>query len=398
MPSPALLFIVNASTLGRFGLPGVTTMCAVEKDSAEFLEKPIEGRLSDRLSAMDLRFQELEQMIGDPEQQANGSKFQEILREHGSLSPLIQLHRKYLACLGELEEANEIIASGSDLELKELAEMELGELQQATKASARAIRMAILDQQVEGGDDCVLEIRAGAGGDEAALFATDVFKMYTLYAEKKRWKIEILSESETALGGYKDITFAVRGKGAFERLCFESGGHRVQRVPSTEAQGRIHTSAITVAVMQEAQEEEIHVEESDLRVDTFCASGPGGQSVNKTSSAVRITHIPTGVVVSMQDEKSQHRNRDKAMRLLKTRLKEAQDRQKQQEEDALRRSLIGSGDRSDRIRTYNFPQNRISDHRINCTLYNLDRFLTGEIDELLDQLEAHDREERVQGL
>ncbi|MDE0960648.1 MAG: peptide chain release factor 1 [Planctomycetota bacterium] len=373
-------------------------MCAAEKDTTEFLEKPIEGRLSERLFAMDQRFQDLEQLIGEPAQQADGMKFQEILREHGSLSPMIHLHRKYVICLGNLAEANEIIASGSDLELKELAEMELGDLQQSVKFSARAIRLAILDHQTEGGDDCIFEVRAGAGGDEAALFASDVFKMYTLYAEKKRWKVEVLSASETALGGYKEITFSVKGKGAFERLCFESGGHRVQRVPTTEAQGRIHTSAITVAVMQEAEAEEIQIEESDLRIDTFCASGPGGQSVNKTSSAVRITHIPTGVVVSMQDEKSQHRNRDKAMRLLKTRLKEAQDRQKQQEEDALRRSLIGTGDRSDRIRTYNFPQNRISDHRINCTLYNLDRFLTGEIDELLDQLEAHDREERVQGL
>jgi len=373
-------------------------MCAAEKDTAEFLEKPIEGRLSQRLVSMEQRFVELEGLIGDPAQQADGNKFQAILREHGSLSPMVQPHRQYISSLAELSEAREIIDCDDDPELKELAESELDDLEQSVKLKARAIRLAILDQQVEGGDDCIFEIRAGTGGDEAALFASDVFKMYSLYAEKMRWKIEVLTESETALGGYKEITFSVKGRGAFERLCFESGGHRVQRVPTTEAQGRIHTSAITVAVMQEAQAEEIHIEESDLRIDTFCASGPGGQSVNKTSSAVRITHIPTGVVVSMQDEKSQHRNRDKAMRLLKTRLKEAQDRKQQQEEDALRRSLIGSGDRSDRIRTYNFPQNRITDHRINCTLYNLDRFISGEIDDLLDQLEAHDREERVQGL
>ncbi len=373
-------------------------MCAADKDSAEFLEKPLEGRLKERLAAMEERFVELEGMIGDPDQQADGSRFQEILREHGGLSPMVQLYRKYVSTCTDLAEAIDIIEQGDDEELKELAELEVGELEEARKGCAKDVRLAILNQQVEGGDDCIFEIRAGAGGDEAALFAADVFKMYSLYSEKVRWKIEVLSSSETDLGGYKEITFAIRGKGAFERLCFESGGHRVQRVPATEAQGRIHTSAITVAVMQEAQEEEIQIDEGDLRVDTFCASGPGGQSVNKTSSAVRITHIPTGVVVSMQDEKSQHRNRDKAMRLLKTRLKEEQDRKKQQEEDALRRSLIGSGDRSDRIRTYNFPQNRITDHRINCTLYNLDRFITGDIDDLLDQLEAHDREERVQAL
>lgn len=372
-------------------------MSAADKDPSDFLEKPIEGNLHDKLSAMDERFVELEQLISDPDQQGSG-KFQELLKEHGSLASLVTLYRDYNKSCAALEEARELIASGDDPELKELAEMELPDLEDEGRQKARAVRMAILDQQVEGGDDCIFEVRAGAGGEEAALFCSDMFRLYSLYAEKRRWKIEVLSESATDLGGYKEITFAVRGSGAFTRLCFESGGHRVQRVPATETQGRIHTSAITVAVMQEAEESEIHVEDKDLRIDTFCASGPGGQSVNKTSSAVRITHLPTGVVVSMQDEKSQHRNKDKAMRLLKTRLKELADREKQEEEDALRRSLIGSGDRSDRIRTYNFPQNRISDHRINATLYNLDRFMAGDIDDLLDQLEAHDREERVQAL
>ncbi|OUU21907.1 MAG: peptide chain release factor 1 [Planctomycetia bacterium TMED53] len=372
-------------------------MSSADKETSDFLEKPIEGNLLDKLSAMEERFVELEQLISDPDQQGSG-KFQELLKEHGSLISLVTLYREYGKSCAALDEAQEILASGDDPELKELAEMELPDLEQDGREKARAVRMAILDQQVEGGDDCIFEVRAGAGGEEAALFCADIYRLYSLYAEKRRWKVEVLSESSTDLGGYKEITFAVRGSGAFTRLCFESGGHRVQRVPATETQGRIHTSAITVAVMQEAEESEIHVEDKDLRIDTFCASGPGGQSVNKTSSAVRITHIPTGVVVSMQDEKSQHRNRDKAMRLLKTRLKELADREKQEEEDALRRSLIGSGDRSDRIRTYNFPQNRISDHRISATLYNLDRFMAGDIDDLLDQLEAHDREERVQAL
>lgn len=378
-------------------IDGTLWMSASDKDTADFLDKPIEGNLLDKLSAMQDRFVELEQLISDPENQGSG-KFQDMLKEHGSLAAMVTLYRDYSRSSGSLQEAEEIIASGDDEELKELAEAELEDLQKECCEKARTVRMAILDQQVEGGDDCIFEVRAGAGGEEAALFCSDMFRLYSLYAEKRRWKIEVLSESVTDLGGFKEITFAVRGSGAFTRLCFESGGHRVQRVPATETQGRIHTSAITVAVMQEAEESEIEIEDKDLRIDTFCASGPGGQSVNKTSSAVRITHMPTGVVVSMQDEKSQHRNRDKAMRLLKTRMKELADREKREEEDALRRSLIGSGDRSDRIRTYNFPQNRISDHRINCTLYNLDRFMTGDVDDLLDQLEAHDREERVQSL
>ena len=378
-------------------IDGNLWMSESDKDTADFLDKPIEGNLLDKLSAMQDRFVELEQLISDPKNQGSG-KFQDMLKEHGSLAAMVTLYRDYSRSSGSLQEAEEIIASGDDEELKELAEAELEDLQKECCEKARTVRMAILDQQVEGGDDCIFEVRAGAGGEEAALFCSDMFRLYSLYAEKRRWKIEVLSESVTDLGGFKEITFAVRGSGAFTRLCFESGGHRVQRVPATETQGRIHTSAITVAVMQEAEESEIEIEDKDLRIDTFCASGPGGQSVNKTSSAVRITHMPTGVVVSMQDEKSQHRNRDKAMRLLKTRMKELADREKREEEDALRRSLIGSGDRSDRIRTYNFPQNRISDHRINCTLYNLDRFMTGDVDDLLDQLEAHDREERVQSL
>ena len=373
-------------------------MAAAEKDTADFLDKPLEGQLSERLQALEARFVELERLIADPDQQSDRSRFQEMLQEHGSVAVLVGLYREYCKTMRDLEETRTIIEGGEDADLLELAKLELEDLAANQTTQARAVRMKILDQQVEGGDDCIFEVRAGTGGDEAALFASDVFKMYSLYAEKRRWKIEILSESTTALGGYKEITFAMRGKGAFSQLCFESGGHRVQRVPSTEAQGRIHTSAITVAVLQEAEEAEIQIEDKDLRIDTFCASGPGGQSVNKTSSAVRITHVPTGVVVSMQDEKSQHRNRDKAMRLLKTRLKELQDRQKREEEDALRRSLIGSGDRSDRIRTYNFPQNRITDHRINCTLYNLDRFMLGDLDEMIERLDAHDREERIQAL
>lgn len=365
---------------------------------SDFLEAPIEGELHARLSALVARYEELEVDISNPEIQQDRIRFQELLREHGSASALVGLFRTYQKTANDLEEAKDLIEGGDDPELKDLAEAEVDDLNASLRQHARAVRSAILDQQIEGGDDCIFEIRAGTGGDEAALFAADIFKMYSLFAEQTRWKVEVLDERSTDLGGYKEITFAVRGKGAFARLCFESGGHRVQRVPSTESQGRIHTSAITVAVMQEAEDTEMVIEENDLRIDTFCASGPGGQKVNKTASAVRITHIPTGVVVSIQDEKSQHRNRDKAMRVLRSRIKERQEQEKRQKEDALRRTLIGSGDRSDRIRTYNFPQNRVTDHRIGCTIYNLDRFILGDIEEMLKQLEAHDREERVQAL
>ena len=243
-------------------------MSAPDKDPSDFLEKPIEGNLLDKLSEMDERFVELEKLISDPDQQGSG-KFQDLLKEHGSLVSLVTLYRDYNKSCASLEEARELIASGDDPELKELAEMELPDLEQEGRDKARAVRMAILDQQVEGGDDCIFEVRAGAGGEEAALFCSDMFRLYSLYAEKRRWKIEVLSESSTDLGGYKEITFAVRGSGAFTRLCFESGGHRVQRVPATETQVRMHTSAITVAVMQEAEESEIHVEDKDLRIHTF---------------------------------------------------------------------------------------------------------------------------------
>lgn len=362
-----------------------------------FLEAPIEGKLFDNLEAKEQRFVELEELIGDPDTQNDRAKFQEILKEHGTTATMVSIFRDYKKVLGDLAEAKEL-AEGDDPEMKELALAEIEPLEQSCRQGAKSIRVAILDQQVEGADDAIFEIRAGAGGDEAALFAADLFKMYSLYCEKRRYKIEVLEENLTDLGGYKEIIFGVKGKGAFGRFCFESGGHRVQRVPTTETQGRIHTSAVTVAVMPEVEETEVEIADKDLRIDTFCASGPGGQKVNKTASAVRITHIPTGVVVSIQDEKSQHKNKSKAMRVLRSRIKEADDRKRHEEEASLRRTLIGTGDRSDRIRTYNYPQNRITDHRINVSVHGLERFMAGEIDDLLDQLEAHDREERVQNL
>lgn len=366
-------------------------------EAVSFLDEPIEGRLRERLDEIHARFEELEKLIGDPDAQQDRGKFQDILKEHGTSGPQVSLYRDYLKSESDLAEAREWL-EGDDEELRELAEAELEDLQAAHAQTARAVREHILDQQVEGSNNVIVEIRAGTGGDEAALFAADVYKMYALVADRMRWKIEVLDSSETPLGGYKDIVFAVRGKEAFRRLRFESGGHRVQRVPDTETQGRIHTSAITVAVLQEAEESEVEILEKDLRIDTFCASGPGGQKVNKTSSAVRITHIPTNIVVSIQDEKSQHKNKSKALRVLRSRIKEKEDAERREKEDAIRRDLIGSGDRSDRIRTYNFPQNRITDHRVPVTLYALDRYIQGDVDDLFERMVAHDREQRVQML
>ena len=363
-----------------------------------FLVAPIEGKLLENLAAKEKRFEELEALIGDPDTQNDRAKFQEILKEHGTTAQLVTLYRDWQKQSNDLDGARELAEESDDPEMKELALAEIEPLEEACRQAAKAIRVALLDQQAGDADDAIIEIRAGAGGDEAALFAADLFKMYSLFCEKHRYKIEILEEGKTDLGGYKEVIFGVKGKGAYGRLCFESGGHRVQRVPATETQGRIHSSAVTVAVMPEAEENEIEIADKDLRIDTFCASGPGGQKVNKTASAVRITHIPTGTVVSIQDEKSQHKNKSKAMRVLRSRIKETQDRARHEEEASLRRSLIGTGDRSDRIRTYNYPQNRITDHRINVSVHGLERFMAGEIDDMLDQLVAHDREERVQSL
>ena len=369
-----------------------------EPEVAALLEVPITGGLRERLEALRARHAELELALADPGSQKDRAHFQEILKEHGSASGIVALFREYATVEADLAAAAEMVQS-DDPEEAELGRSELEELEARRARTARLIREQFLDSDVEGGDsNAIVEIRAGAGGDEAALFAGTVYRMYTLFAEAQRWKIEVLSTSETNLGGYKDVTFMVKGKGAYGRLRFESGGHRVQRVPETESQGRIHTSAVTVAVMPEVEESEITIDENDLRIDTFCASGPGGQKVNKTASAVRMTHVPTGIVVSIQDEKSQHKNRAKAMTVMRSRLREKELSERREKEDQMRRSLIGSGDRSDRVRTYNFPQNRVTDHRLNVSLYSLEKFMQGEISELLDQLATRDREDRVQAL
>ncbi|REJ68383.1 MAG: peptide chain release factor 1 [Planctomycetota bacterium] len=339
------------------------------------------------------RFEELEKQLVDQEVLSNPDRLAAVARERGSLAKLATKYRRFLDVTQEIQEAEELVA-GEDAEMRELAEAEIPEL----KEDRESIWNDLLDMTI-GGEEAnrtrlVMEIRAGTGGDEAALFARDLFEMYKHYAEKKGWKFEILEASPTELGGFKEIIVGVEGEGVFRELQYESGGHRVQRVPETETKGRIHTSAATVAVMAEPEDVEIEIKPDDYRLDIFHASGPGGQHVNKTASAVRLTHYETGIVVQCQDEKSQLKNKTKALRVLKTRLYEAKKQEEHQKRADQRKSLVGSGDRSQRIRTYNFPENRVSDHRINLTLYKLDSILAGDLQPVSDALIEHERQEQ----
>ncbi len=338
------------------------------------------------------RFEDLEKQLVDPEVLSNSPKLAAVAREHGSLAKLATKYRRFKEINIEINEAREM-ATGDDLDMRELAEAELPEL-----VEQREVYWNELLEMTIGGEDanrtrCVMEIRAGTGGDEAALFARDLYDMYKHHGETKKWKFEILSHSPTELGGFKEISLAVSGEGVYRELQYESGGHRVQRVPQTETQGRVHTSAATVAVMPEPEDVEVNLKPDDYRVDKFCASGPGGQHVNKTESAIRLTHHETNIVVQCQDEKSQHKNLAKALRELKARVYDA----KRQEEEKLRseerKTLVGSGDRSQRIRTYNFPENRVTDHRIGFTIYKLDQIIAGDMQVVTDALIEHDRQQ-----
>ncbi len=338
------------------------------------------------------RFELLERQMSDPEVVGNPNRIAAIAREHGSLAKLATKYRAFKQVTDEIREVQEM-AGSDDPEEREMAELELPELKQRREK----IWNELLDLTV-GGEDanrnrCVMEIRAGTGGDEAALFARDLYEMYKRYAESKRWKVELLSANPTELGGFKEITLAFEGEEVYRQLQYESGGHRVQRVPETEAKGRIHTSAATVAVLPEPEDVEIELKPDDYRKDIFHASGPGGQHVNKTASAIRLTHYENGIVVSIQDEKSQHKNLAKALRVLKSRLYDRYQQEKQAERASERKSLVGSGDRSQRIRTYNFPENRVTDHRINLTLYKLDQIIAGNLDPIIQALIDHDRQE-----
>jgi peptide chain release factor 1 len=339
------------------------------------------------------RFEQLERMMTDPEVLASGSRMAAVAREHGSLARLANKYRRFKKLNQEIAELKAMTES-DDADERELAEEELPGLREKREA----LWNELLEMTI-GGEDanrsrCVMEIRAGTGGDEAALFARDLYEMYKHHAANRGWKVEILDSHATELGGFKEIILAFEGEGVYRALQYEGGGHRVQRVPETEAKGRIHTSAATVAVLPEPEDVEIDIKPDEIKEETMRASGPGGQHVNKTSSAIRLTHLPTGVVVSMQDEKSQHKNRAKAMRVLKSRLYDIKKQEEDAKRSAERNTQIGSGDRSQRIRTYNFPENRLSDHRINLTLYKLDAILAGNLQPVTDALIEHDREER----
>ncbi|MEW6236086.1 MAG: peptide chain release factor 1 [Candidatus Omnitrophota bacterium] len=331
------------------------------------------------------RFYELERQLGDPANLSNRSLLTDLSRKHAELLPVVKDFKEWERIRRELDEIKNLIAS-DDSELAEMAKMELPELKTREEEAKLRLMEYLKPKDPNAHRNTILEIRAGTGGEEAALFAGDLFRMYCRYAESHKWTVEVLSSNPTGKGGFKEIIFAVNGPGAYSRLRFEAGTHRVQRVPETEASGRIHTSAATVAVLPEADEVEIDISPEDLRIDVFRSSGPGGQSVNTTDSAVRITHIPTGLVVSCQDEKSQHKNRARALKVLRSRLLEIEQERQANEEREQRRSMVGTGDRSGRIRTYNFPQNRLTDHRINYTVHRLETVMEGELDELIGAL------------
>jgi peptide chain release factor 1 len=353
--------------------------------------------LEDRLNDVARRFEELHAQMVDPGVVGNQALYKTVSKEYKLTEKIMVARAEYLAVTRRIAEDEAVLQDNSDNDLKEMVQAELPELVQKRAALDEHLKRLLIPRDPDDSKDTMVEIRAGTGGDEAALFAADVFRMYTKFAERSGWKVEVMSFSPTGIGGFKEIIFMVTGDEVFGRLKFESGIHRVQRVPKTEAQGRIHTSAITVAILPEAEEVELNVPPQDLRFDVFRSSGPGGQSVNTTDSAVRVTHIPSGLVVSCQDEKSQHKNRAKGLRILMARLLEKK-RTEQHDQIAQERKLqIGSGDRSEKIRTYNFPQNRLTDHRINYTVYNLDQVMEGDLSELLEVLAVDNQKRLLEG-
>jgi peptide chain release factor 1 len=348
----------------------------------------------ERLQEVERRYEELERLVVDPAVIANRREFAALGRERAGLEETVARYRERKQLARDVDEHRELLAD-ADPELRAIAKAELPALEERLAALDETLRRLLLPKDPNDDRNTVLEIRAGTGGDEAALFAADLFRMYSRYAERQGWKVEILSSSPTGIGGFKEVIALVQGKGAFSRLKFEGGVHRVQRVPTTEAQGRIHTSAVTVAVLPEAEDVEIDIPDKDLRIDVFRSSGPGGQSVNTTDSAVRVTHLPTNIVVTCQDEKSQHKNKAKALKVLRARLLDRAREEQQAKIAANRKAMVGSGDRSEKIRTYNFPQTRVTDHRVNVTLHQLDRVLDGDLDTIVDALATAQQEEQL---
>ena len=348
----------------------------------------------DKLEDVEKRYEELTKLISDPEVIANQSEWQKLMKEHSNIQDIVEKYREYKKTKQSMQEAKELM---EDPEMKELAETEYYEAKERIPKIEEELKVLLIPKDPDDEKNIICEIRAGAGGEEAALFAGTLFRMYTMYAEKKHWKLEVLNENETGLGGYKEISFMVTGKGVYSRLKFESGVHRVQRVPDTESSGRIHTSTATVAVLPVVEDVEIDINPSDIKMEVFRASGAGGQHINKTSSAVRLIHEPTGIVVECQTERSQFQNKDNAMRMLRTKLYDIE-KQKQDKEIAnSRKTQVGSGDRSEKIRTYNYPQGRITDHRIGFSIFQIDNFLNGDLDEMIDNLIAADSAEKLKG-
>ena len=349
----------------------------------------------DRIEIFDKRYSELSQRLYEPSVAANPDEFQKVMKELKSIEEIVLTYRDYKSAVESEKESLEILGETSDPELKELAQAELDEAKSSIETLSEKLKILLLPKDPNDERNVIVEIRGGAGGEESALFSAVLFRMYSMYAEKHGYRVEVINANETELGGYKEISFMIEGDGAYSRFKYESGVHRVQRVPETESQGRVHTSTTTVAVLPEAEDVELEIDPSDLKIDTFRSSGAGGQHINKTSSAIRITHIPTGKVVECQDERSQYKNKDKALKVLKSRLlKEKQDKQAS-EIAADRKSQVGTGDRSERIRTYNYPQGRLTDHRIGLTLYKLEDILNGNLDEVIDALIAADRAEKL---
>ena len=357
--------------------------------------KQEEIEMFDKLEDLLIRLEEILSELQEPDVASDPNRFRKLMKEQSELTPIVEAYKEYKACKQNIEESLELLNEESDEDMRELAKEELNESKARVEELEHELKILLLPKDPNDDKNVVVEIRAGAGGDEAALFAAEIYRMYLHYAESKRWKVELVECEEIGIGGMKNVTFMIDGQGAYSMMKYESGVHRVQRVPETESGGRIHTSTITVAIMPEAEEIDFHLDMNDCKFDVFRASGNGGQCVNTTDSAVRLTHIPTGIVISCQDEKSQLKNKDKALKILRSRLYEMELEKRHDEEAEARRSQVGTGDRSERIRTYNYPQGRVSDHRIGLTLYKLEQFLNGDMDEMIDALITADTAEKL---